>query len=349
MPGYSIRAEILTGFLPLCLQLGIDAGSTLARNQLSLQLIENPDLLLPYEAVTGALEDASRLSNRADFGSLLSGFQRPFPVGVPRLLMYHAASVREAFTSHVNYNHLHSAGILWHIEEQDELAYLVREDKMAGKLPSFQYAMLSLSHVVIAMRALIQKPHWRPQQFQFSYAEPALKPSLTHLYGTRIDYNHSRTAIGFSRDTLDISPASQDVLARQMAQAKIRQLENRQQKTHPQHNAGLIPQLERWIRRHIHRDSCHLAALAKDLELHPKKLQRELAAKGLNFRRLKAEIRLDMAEHYLRNSNLSLTDISALLGFGELSGFSRAFKHRHQHSPLEWRKHLAEAHHSRDH
>ncbi len=337
MPSYYIRAEILTGFLPLCQRLGIDAASILKQNKLSLQLIDNPDFLLPYEAVTGAMEDASRLSSRIDFGSLLAGYQRPFPVGVPRLLIYHAASVREAFTYHADYNHLHSTGILWHIEEAGKLAYLIREDKMAGKLPSFQYAILSLSHVVIAMRALTQKAHWKPHQFQFSYAEPALKPSVKQLYGTRIDYNQNRTAVGFSRDLLDISPDSQDPLVRQIAQAKVRQLEQQQRRINPPESSKLIPPLERWIRRHIHRDSCHLAALAEQLELHPKKLQRELASHGLNFRRLKADIRLDMAEHYLRDSNISLTDISMLLGFGGPSSFSRAFKHRHQRSPQQWR------------
>ncbi len=349
MPAYFIRAEILTGFLPLCQQLEIDASTILKNNKLSLQLIENPDLLLPYEAVTGAMEEASRSSRRADFGSLLASFQRPFPVGIPRLLMYHAASVREAFSSHIEYNHLHSTGILWHIEESGTLAYLVREDKMAGKLPSFQYAMLSLSHVVIAMRALIEREQWKPQKLQFSYAEPSHKPDLKRLYGTRIDYDQNRTAVGFSRDILDVSPSTQDPLVRQLAKPKIRQFEHQQLQSQPQTTSGLIPQLEHWIRRHIHRDSCHLAALAHQLEIHPKKLQRELADQGLNFRRLKADIRLDMAEHYLRDSNLSLTDISVLLGFGELSGFSRAFKNRHHCSPLEWRERLHDERFKRDH
>lgn len=338
MPAYFIRAEILTGFLALSEDLGIDTSSILSRNRLSPQLIAEPDLLLPYEAATGVMEDASRASNRADFSSLLASFQQPFPVGAPRLLMNHAASVREAFMSHIDHNHLHSTGILWHIEESGQLTHLVREDKMAGKLPSFQYALLSLSHVVIAMRSLLKKDHWKPQQLQFSYAEPAFNLGLKSLYGTRIEYDQNQTSIGFSHEAMNTSLGPQDPSIQQIAHTKIRQLEHQRRQTHPQLTSGLIPQLEHWIRRHIHRDSCHLAALAQQLALHPKKLQRELATQGMNFRRLKADIRLDMAEHYLRDSNISLTDISVLLGFGELSGFSRAFKHRHQCSPLEWRE-----------
>jgi len=337
MPAYFIRAEVLTGFLALCETLEIDASRLLKDNHLSLKLIAEPDLLLPYEAVTGAMESASKASSRVDFSSLLTHYQQPFPVGIPRLLMHHAASVREALRSHIEHNHLHSTGIVWHLEETEHFAYLVREDKMAGKLPSFQYALLSLSHVVVAIRSLLKKDHWTPHQFLFSYAEPTLVPHLKSLFGTRIHYDQDRTAVCFTREILDIALGPQEPSMRQIVQTKIRRLEHQQQQTHPQPSTSLIAQLEHWIRRHIHRDSCHLAALASQLDLHPKQLQRQLAAQGLNFRRMKADIRLDMAEHYLRDSNLSLTAISVLLGFGELSGFSRAFKHRHQCSPLEWR------------
>jgi len=338
MPAYFIRAEILEGFVDLCTSLGLDATAILQQNNLSTQLISEPDLLLPYKAVTGTMEQASKLSSRADFSSLLSLRQQPFPVGIPRLLMHRAPTIREALTEHTKHSHLHSSGSTWYLEETGRSAYMLREDKMAGKLPSFQYATLSLSHVVIAVRSLLRDDHWKPQQFQFSYAEPLLEPRLKHLFGTRIHYNQDRTSVVFDRDVLDIPLRLEHEPISPLLQTKIQQLEELQQQTFPTNTPNLIHKLELWIRRHIHRDSCHLEALAKQLDLHPKKLQRELAGNGLNFRRMKADIRLDMAEHYLRDSNFSLTSISILLGFGELSGFSRAFKHRHRCSPLLWRE-----------
>lgn len=338
MPTHFIRAEMLEGFLELCKRFELDATDILKQNNLSPQLISEPDFLLPYSAVTGTMEQASKLSHRADFSSLLSHLQQPFPVGIPRLLLHRAPTIREALITHTKHNHLHSTGISWHLEEAKNTVCMVRQDKMAGKLPSFQYATLSLSHVVIAIRSLLKDDHWKPQQFQFSYAEPALKPRLKRLFGTRIHYNQDRTTVVFERDILDIPLESANEPVSPLLQTQIQQLEALQQKAYPTSSSSLIPKLEHWIRRHIHRDSCHLEALAKQLDLHPKKLQRELADHGLNFRRMKADIRLDMAEHYLRDSNFSLTSISILLGFGELSGFSRAFKHRHQCSPLVWRE-----------
>lgn len=338
MPSYFIRAELLEGFLDLCSKFELDAAEVLKQNSLSPELIAEPDLLLPYKSVTGAMEQASKLSSRADFSHLLSLRQQPFPVGVPRLLMHRAPTVREALSSHVKHNHLHSSGITWHLEESEHTAQMVREDKMAGKVPSFQYATLSLSHVVIAVRSLLKDEHWKPQQFQFSYAEPTLEPRLKRLFDTRIHYDQDRTTLVFAREVLDTPLAPLNEPISPWVKTKIQQLEEQQKQANPSDSSNLILRLEHWIRRHIHRDSCHLEALAQQLNLHPKKLQRELSENGLNFRRMKADIRLDMAEHYLRDSNFSLTSISILLGFGELSGFSRAFKNRHQCSPLVWRE-----------
>jgi len=338
MPTYYIRAEVLNGFSQECRSLGIDDNAILRHHGLSPSLLGDLDLLLPYEAVTGVMEEASELSRRADFSRRLTNYQRPIPIGLPRVLMHQASSVRAALQTLVDYNHLHSQGIVWHIEESEQNAYLIREDKMAGKLPSFQYAQLSITHAIIAMRSFLKQPHWLPLKVLYSYAEPRHPQVPRRLFGTRIQYNQERTAIAFARKHLDRPLSPQFARAGNLLQLQIEQLGHYQRQRYPASKPEALIRLEYWIRRHIHQENCQLSELAQQLSLHPKKLQRQLAGLGLNFRRLKADIRLDMAEHYLRDSDLPLTTIAALVGFGDLSGFSRAFKHRHQHSPLAWRE-----------
>ncbi len=338
MNTYYIRAEILNGFSQVCQSMGIKDDLILRQHGLSSSLLADQDLLLPYEAATGVMEQAYETSGQANFSQLLTNYQRPLPIGLPRVLMRQADSVRAALRTVVDYNHLHSQGIVWHIEESEQSAYLIREDKMAGKLPSFQYAQLSLAHAIIAMRALLKQPHWLPLKVLYSYAEPRHTQAPLRLFGARTQYNQERTAIVFAREYLDSPLNPQITQARDQLEQQIEQLGQHQRQRYPASKPEALIRLEQWIRRHIHQDNCQLPVLAQQLSLHPKKLQRQLTALGLNFRRLKADIRLDMAEHYLRDSDLALTTISTLVGFGDLSGFSRAFKHRHQCSPLAWRE-----------
>ena len=72
--------------------------------------------------------------------------------------------------------------------------------------------------------------------------------------------------------------------------------------------------------------------------MHPKALQRTLHSQGVTFRELRAEVRLDMAERYLADSEISLTAITEILGFSDLSNFSHAFKSRHGIAPTAWRR-----------
>jgi AraC-like DNA-binding protein len=94
---------------------------------------------------------------------------------------------------------------------------------------------------------------------------------------------------------------------------------------------------KRLIQLSIHSDNCTQLAVARELGMHPKKLQRALRRHQLSFRDLRAEVRLDLAERYLKDSDLPLTIIAEILGFSELSCFSHAFKSRHRVSPLAWR------------
>ena len=66
--------------------------------------------------------------------------------------------------------------------------------------------------------------------------------------------------------------------------------------------------------------------LAASLNLSRSSLQRRLREEGSTYRALLQEVRCDLAERMLSDSSKTLNEISFLLGFGDLSAFSRAFK-----------------------
>jgi len=52
-------------------------------------------------------------------------------------------------------------------------------------------------------------------------------------------------------------------------------------------------------------------------------------------------VRHQQAQIYLSFDNYRLTDVAALLGYSELSAFTRSFKRWFGLSPQKWRKELA--------
>ncbi len=67
-------------------------------------------------------------------------------------------------------------------------------------------------------------------------------------------------------------------------------------------------------------------AIAKALHVGVRALQRKLKDAGTTFKTLLDATRRELACQYIRDSRLDLNEISFLLGFAEVSSFSRAFK-----------------------
>jgi AraC-like DNA-binding protein len=57
----------------------------------------------------------------------------------------------------------------------------------------------------------------------------------------------------------------------------------------------------------------------------------------MTFRGLLKELRQELATQYIEDDSLTLTEITFLLGFSEMSSFSRAFKNWNGVSPSEAR------------
>jgi AraC-like DNA-binding protein len=77
--------------------------------------------------------------------------------------------------------------------------------------------------------------------------------------------------------------------------------------------------------------------IARRLGLGQRTLARRLSAEGLTFSELLRRLRLDLAHRYLADGETSISQIAWLLGYHEVSAFSRAFKRWTGKAPREAR------------
>jgi len=80
--------------------------------------------------------------------------------------------------------------------------------------------------------------------------------------------------------------------------------------------------------------------VAEMLFMSNRTLQRKLAAQNTSFKTILVEVRENLALQYIRDSRLTLTELSFQLGFSEMSAFSRAFKQWTGASPKQYRQAL---------
>lgn len=70
----------------------------------------------------------------------------------------------------------------------------------------------------------------------------------------------------------------------------------------------------------------HVTEIARSLGMSRRTLARRLAAEGMTFTDIMKEMRKDLALGYLKDAGLSISQITWLLGFQEVSAFTGAFK-----------------------
>jgi AraC-like DNA-binding protein len=79
-----------------------------------------------------------------------------------------------------------------------------------------------------------------------------------------------------------------------------------------------------------------LDEVAANFNVSPRSLQRKLSEEGVTFQQLADAAKQSLAEHYLRSGNYQVKEISNMLGYNELSAFSRAFKRWTGKTPIEY-------------
>ena len=78
--------------------------------------------------------------------------------------------------------------------------------------------------------------------------------------------------------------------------------------------------------------------VAKEMMLSQRTLQRRLLESGNNFHAIRDKVRAHLAAKYLRQSSLSIGQISDLLGYSQSAAFCRAFTRWYGITPLKYRK-----------
>lgn len=83
-----------------------------------------------------------------------------------------------------------------------------------------------------------------------------------------------------------------------------------------------------------------LERVAENIGLSPWSLQRRLREEGISFTQVIDIVRQELTHYLLPQRQLPLSDIALLLGYSELSAFSRAFQRWYGVSPRKWRQSL---------
>jgi len=332
------RVSTTHGWQSFIESLGLNPEVLLKSVGLSLDIMSDPDNQIPYLAVAQLMELSAQETKLEDFGIQLaarwpSPLQIGGPVGLLMQLMLQSPTVGEAWQYFCQHYHLHSQGVGWTLDCDHKYAYLIREGFLASKVSSFQAVTMNLSHVLKLMRSLCNDEDWAPSFISFTHTAPKNLNIFSHHFGGSVRFGEEISCMAFPVEMLGRKICYSNDQLQELLAAKLDELEGE-----AEGGGNFVSRLEIMIRQGLRNGCCSQSDIARQMLLHPKKLQRELKIRNLCFRELKVKVRLELAEHFIKHTTFPLTAIAEMLGYSALSVLSRSFKEHHQLSPIEWRQ-----------
>ena len=143
-------------------------------------------------------------------------------------------------------------------------------------------------------------------------------------------FNAEFNALSYDAAILRIPLRQHDEELHRMLTRRLLELEQ----SHPE---DFVSRVEHVIRQMLPAGRCSVELTAKCLNLGKRTLQSRLKDERVTFQQLLERIRSDIASSYLQESVVTMTTLAELLGYSELSAFSRAFKRWFGVAPLSWK------------
>ncbi len=175
---------------------------------------------------------------------------------------------------------------------------------------------------------------WRPISVGLMHRQPEALAEYERRLGTRIAFDQKVNSFALTSATLALPlPGADAQLFKLVTRFCEEQVEQQcAAADHP------LNRLREAITRSLERGAPNPRAVAAEAGISVSALNRRLKAEGTSFHRLLDDTRRCLAQRYLFESSLKLTDIAARVGYSELSAFSRAARRWFGASPSAFRR-----------
>lgn len=294
-------------------------------------VVKIADARIPLRSLAQLLENVARETGNDAFSAQVGESFRPGTTGALDYVIANAPTLRVALHDYVRFLSLVSDRLEARFEERPQTSYMVTPLPAAlGATAQLMDAQTAVR--VTRIRHITRDPSF-PLRVEFKRPKPKAIAEFRRIFGAGVRFEQPENRIGIPTRTLDKKlPAADAQLYKVLVQAAQKALEE-QKRTY-----DTVSRLITYVSTGLPHGQVRIAPAAEALDLSVRGLRRQLAQAGTTFRALLHDTRKAMADHYINETALPLTEIAFLLGFSELSALSRAAKTWFGRTPRELRK-----------
>jgi AraC-like DNA-binding protein len=329
--GFRASAPLMWPLIYGLRALDADVEGLIARVGLSLVELEDPDTRIPIEVCVDLAVLAAEVTGDEALGLHLSERYVSGLFGVLDYLAHSSRTLGEALRNLCRYNRLLQDAIETVFDVTGDRA-LIWQKSFGAFRPPAGIVENAIANLVVIGRELTGAPVV-PIEVLFTHAEPGYSAEHARIFKCPVRFEADRDGLVLPAKDLELPLRNADPTLCAILDRHARQLLEQ---------LPAVPKFSQRVRELVAaelKDGAPTSrAIAKKLQVSERTLRRRLLGEQTTFEKLVDGLRKGLAERYLNEANLSVDEVSLMVGYSEVNAFRRAFARWHGESPSQYRK-----------
>lgn len=310
---------------------GLDPAPLLAQVGIDPAVVADQDGRVPIAKLHALWEAVLAVVPRADGAVLGAERYSPGDYGLVGFVAMNSGTLEEAIRHVVRFLGLWTDEPGIELDEDGTLRVLYRTE-FADRV-GLRFATEATHAEILNGARLLTQRHITPREVRFNHIGPRDTSAHEAFFGCAVRFRADDIALCFRREDLALPlPKADAQLGNYLRKVATEALDKR---------AGEEPsELDRVraiIAEELQKGLPALDQVAKRLSTSERTLRRRLEHEGTSFRELLDETRARLAQNYVGDKRMPLSEVAFLLGFSEPSAFHRAFKRWTSTTPSAFR------------
>ncbi len=307
-----------------------DQATPLLEAGLSESQLKDPEARIPFSKHERLWELLYEQTGDPDFGLKLGQEIRPASFSILGYIAINSACIGEAMNAFEKYQSLAGEGGRFEIKRSEDLIEATYTPLNPEKSITAQRVYGMLASTVSLGQWLVGKK-FTPRSASFTTLKPENHALYEQFFDCPINWGADNNQVSFEQnlENVEIPHANHEILSLMLGRAKLGGDE--------EENDSTTQRLANAIKDSLLGQEPDKEQLAKKIGVSSRTLQRKLQKEGTSYQKVLDRVRHQLARDYLQQKELTITDVSYLLGYTDPSPFHRSFKLWEQQTPGQYR------------
>jgi len=298
---------------------------------LDIEAIEDQDCFIPHVTLSAFINATARHSGEETLGLLLAPHLSIASKGCWGQYIIQASTLGAAIKRGIATIGFHSAGDSWTLVNHNRIARLGFASPPAKGNKGYSHVACGTAAIMLSLCRAFLPDRWRPRHVELDIPRPRRVTEFEDTFQCPVVFDAPDVAISFEAKLLDARhkgpPPRRLITPADLARARLEcaRLDR------------LSDILTQQVWSQVLTGTLSIESAACSLDISVRTLQRELKREGTDFRTIANTMRAKRAVELLLETDTSVTDISASLGYSDLPHFVRAFRNATGMRPKEFR------------